>query len=97
MERPGHGDPFRLGFVQRAKSPPDLRGRFIVEYDDSTEGVAMKYNVIGEEGGNNRISLTIENMPKHTHKALKRACRYFWGGGDEFRGCGGRYQFGRSR
>ena len=33
----------------------------------------MKYNVIGEEGGNNRISLTIENMPKHTHKALKRA------------------------
>lgn len=52
---------------------PDLRGRFIVGYDDSTEGVAMKYNVIGEEGGNNRISLTIENMPKHTHKALKRA------------------------
>ena len=54
-------------------TPPDLRGRFIVGYDDSTEGVAMKYNVIGEEGGNNRISLTIENMPKHTHKALKRA------------------------
>lgn len=33
----------------------------------------MEYNVIGKTGGNNRISLTIENMPKHTHKALKRA------------------------
>lgn len=52
---------------------PDLRGRFIVGYDDSTEGVAMEYNVIGKTGGNNGISLTIENMPKHTHKALKRA------------------------
>ena len=40
---------------------PDLRGKFIVGYDDSTEGVAMEYNVIGKTGGNNRISLETGN------------------------------------
>lgn len=52
---------------------PDLKGRFIVGYDDTANGKTLNYDVIGEVGGNNQVSLEIAHMPKHTHRALKRA------------------------
>ena len=49
---------------------PDLRGRFVVGYnrDDAD------YNAIGNKNaGSKTVTLGIENMPAHTHRALKRA------------------------
>ena len=42
-------------------------------YDDTANGKTLNYDVIGEVGGNNQVSLEIAHMPKHTHRALKRA------------------------
>jgi microcystin-dependent protein len=42
---------------------PDLRKRFVVGYDNSAEG----YSAIGVTGGEEKITLTIEQMPNHTH------------------------------
>jgi microcystin-dependent protein len=42
---------------------PDLRKRFVVGYDNSAEG----YSAIGVTGGAEKITLTIEQMPNHTH------------------------------
>lgn len=42
---------------------PDLRKRFIAGYDNSAEG----YSAIGVTGGAEKIKLTIEQMPNHTH------------------------------
>lgn len=56
-----------------SNNTPDLRGRFVVGYDNTQAGVSLKYHTIGETGGNNRIALETDHMPRHTHKALKRA------------------------
>ncbi len=42
---------------------PDLRKRFVAGYDNSAEG----YSAIGVTGGAEKITLTIEQMPNHTH------------------------------
>lgn len=48
---------------------PDLQGKFIVGYHPGD----TDYNSIGKSAGNKMIALEEGNMPKHTHKALKRA------------------------
>lgn len=43
---------------------PDLRGRFIVGYDDTDS----EYNKYGNTGGEKKHTLTIEEMPAHSHR-----------------------------
>lgn len=43
---------------------PDLRGRFIVGYDNSANS---DYNGIGNTGGEDKVTLTVEEMPEHDH------------------------------
>lgn len=42
---------------------PDLRGRFIVGYNPND----TDYNAIGKVGGAKQVTLTIDQMPAHTH------------------------------
>ena len=42
---------------------PDLRGRFIVGYNDLDD----EYNKYGNTGGEKRHTLTIDEMPEHSH------------------------------
>lgn len=44
---------------------PDLRKRFIVGYDNAVES---GYNNMWETGGIEKVTLTVEQMPNHTHK-----------------------------
>lgn len=44
---------------------PDLSGRFIVGYDTSDSN----YNAIGDKGGAKSVTLTVGQMPSHTHYA----------------------------
>lgn len=44
---------------------PDLRKRFIVGYDNAVES---GYNNMWETGGVEKVTLTVEQMPNHTHK-----------------------------
>ena len=45
---------------------PDLRGRFIV----GVNALDSYYNTIGKTGGSKTHKLTLDEMPKHTHKVL---------------------------
>ena len=47
---------------------PDLRGRFVVGFDQSTTG-DLDYNEIGKVGGKKEHILTIEEIPSHKHSA----------------------------
>lgn len=42
---------------------PNLRGRSIVGYDSSVAA----FDLIGKTGGSNTVSLTVSNMPSHSH------------------------------
>ena len=42
---------------------PDLRGHFLVSYDDRD----LRYNEILKKGGENLTKLTIDQMPRHNH------------------------------
>lgn len=42
---------------------PDLRQRFIAGYDSSKTG----YNIIGNKGGSETVSLTTDQLPAHNH------------------------------
>lgn len=53
---------------------PDLRGRFIVGYHSGDSD----YNAIGKTGGEKRHTLTIAEMPAHTHDSKYNA----WGPGE---------------
>lgn len=44
---------------------PDLRKRFIVGYDNAVES---GYNSMWEIGGVEKVTLTVDQMPAHTHK-----------------------------
>ena len=44
---------------------PDLRKRFIVGYDNAVES---GYNNMWETGGVEKVTLTVEQMPKHSHE-----------------------------
>lgn len=44
---------------------PDLRKRFIVGYDNAVES---GYNSMWETGGVEKVTLTVGQMPNHTHK-----------------------------
>lgn len=44
---------------------PDLRKRFIVGYDNAVES---GYNSMWETGGVEKVTLTVDQMPAHTHK-----------------------------
>lgn len=46
---------------------PDLRSRFIVGYDERTANQAIDYSEIGKIGGESKHSLSIDEMPAHTH------------------------------
>jgi|UniRef100_A0A6C0IWJ8 microcystin-dependent protein len=43
---------------------PDLRGRFIVGYNNDPK---LEYNKIGNKGGKDKHKLSINELPKHTH------------------------------
>jgi microcystin-dependent protein len=45
---------------------PDLRGLFIT----GRHPESVDYNSIGKQGGNNKLKLTIDQMPYHTHLGL---------------------------
>ena len=47
---------------------PDLRGRFVMGSGDgsSAEGIANTYN-IGDSGGQETVTLTVDEMPTHNH------------------------------
>ena len=45
-------------------SVPDLRGRFVVGYDPSNRD----YNTIGNMGGEALVTLTLDQIPPHSHK-----------------------------
>ncbi|MDE5969619.1 MAG: phage tail protein, partial [Muribaculaceae bacterium] len=45
---------------------PDLSGRFIVGYYNSTTDTT--YNKVGKFGGNSKVKLTEEELPSHKHK-----------------------------
>ena len=45
-------------------SVPDLRGRFVVGYDPSNQD----YNTIGNTGGQALVTLTLDQIPPHSHK-----------------------------
>ena len=45
------------------KRTPDLRGKFIVGYNNDDN----EYKTVGNKGGNKEISLKPENTPKHRH------------------------------
>ena len=42
---------------------PDLRGRFIVGYSNTD----TDFNAVGKTGGLKRVTLTVDQMPAHTH------------------------------
>lgn len=42
---------------------PDLRGRFVVGYNNAV----ADYNAIGNTGGTEQVALTVNQMPSHTH------------------------------
>ena len=42
---------------------PDLRGKFIAGFDNSN----LDYNQVGKTGGEEKHTLTISEMPEHTH------------------------------
>ncbi|PLK43457.1 phage tail protein [Emticicia sp. TH156] len=44
---------------------PDLRGRLIVDTGPSRE--SPKYRQRGEKGGEEKVTLTLSNIPPHTH------------------------------
>lgn len=51
---------------------PDLRGRFIVSYDERTGGTLpafsdATYNTINNSGGSKEVTLTVAQMPAHNH------------------------------
>jgi len=46
---------------------PDLRGRSIVQHG---EGPGLKHIRLGEKGGQETISLTVAEMPSHSHSAV---------------------------
>ena len=68
---------------------PDLRGMFIVGYDDR-DG---EYNQVGKTGGSKNVVLTEAQMPNHSHNGTttvdgEHTHRYvytYWNGGDAFR------------
>lgn len=43
---------------------PDLRGRFVAGYDNAQND----YNAMGETGGEEKHTLTIDEIPSHSHK-----------------------------
>jgi microcystin-dependent protein len=45
-------------------SLPDLRSRFIAGYNNSVSA----YNQIGKTGGSESITLTIDQIPSHSHQ-----------------------------
>ena len=45
-------------------SVPDLRGRFVVGYDPNNQD----YNTIGNMGGEALVTLTLDQIPPHSHK-----------------------------
>ena len=45
-------------------SVPDLRGRFVVGYDPSDQD----YNTLGNTGGQALVTLTLDQIPPHSHK-----------------------------
>lgn len=53
------------GDGQRSFALPDLRGRFVVGYD----GSKPDYKVIGKDGigGNEKVTLTTNEIPQHDH------------------------------
>ncbi len=51
---------------------PDLRSRFIV---GAGQGTGLTNYIVGEEGGNENITLSINQIPNHTHQLpLDNAC-----------------------
>lgn len=68
---------------------PDLRGMFIVGYDDRDGD----YNQVGKTGGAKNVVLTEAQMPSHSHNGTttldgEHTHRYmftYWNGGDAFR------------
>ena len=51
------------GQSSNGKTTPDLRGRFVVGYDDRDGD----YNAVGKTGGEKKHTLTVSEMPAHSH------------------------------
>ena len=51
------------GQTSNGKTTPDLKGRFIVGYDPADSD----YNSVGKTGGEKKHTLTVAEMPSHTH------------------------------
>jgi microcystin-dependent protein len=55
------------GQTVNGKTTPDLQGKFIVGYQSSGDA---DYNSIGKTGGEKTHTLTINEMPSHSHTAV---------------------------
>ena len=51
------------GKTINGQKTPDLRGRFVVGYKDDD----LSYGTLGKTGGANTVSLSINEMPSHSH------------------------------
>ncbi len=58
--------PIGYALCDGGNGTPDLRGRFIVGYDPSDED----YNAIGKTGGEKAHTMTVAEMPSHSHSYL---------------------------
>lgn len=47
---------------------PDLRGRFVLGATTESDEEGNAVHPIGETGGEEKVTLTVEEMPKHNHK-----------------------------
>jgi len=71
------GDPSALptgwSLCDGTSGTPDLRGRFVVGYDDRDADPLndiwdINYNVVGNDGGEKKHQLAVNELPTHTHK-----------------------------
>lgn len=57
----------KLQLVLGSTNTPDLKGRFIVGYDSRDTNPDPDYTTIGNVGGEPKHTLTIEEIPPHSH------------------------------
>lgn len=62
-----YGTKFGEGDGSTTFNLPDLRGRVIVGYDVSQ----IEFNQIGKEGGSKEVTLSVAELPAHTHSQVR--------------------------